>query len=109
MEPQLPNEPSRIRERFTIHLELNSRIRTRQITAFDLLSVVENQCIASGQAAGQSEHEGQARIVHHFLKNVLKQNGSCKPARNPYSCAYAGNCMEPARGSSNSYTRRTAV
>lgn len=109
MEPQLANEPGRIRERLTVHLELNRRIRAGEITAFNPLSVLQNQRIADGHAARQREQEGQARIVHRFLKNVLKQNGSCKPARNPYSCAYAGNCMEPPRGSSNSYKRGTAV
>ena len=68
MEPQLANEPGRIRERFAIHLELNRRIRTRQITAFDLLSVFQNQRIAAGHAAGQSQQEEQARILHHFVK-----------------------------------------
>ena len=59
MEPQLANEPGRIGERLPIHLELNRRIGTRQITALDLLAVLRNQRIADGHAAGESEQEGK--------------------------------------------------
>src|SRR5579875_3060092 len=98
MEPQLANKPDRIRQRFAIHLELDRRIRTGEITTFDLLSVLQNQRIAAGHAADQREYEGQARILHGVvLKTVLKQNGSCKPERNAYSCAYVRNYVEPPR------------
>jgi hypothetical protein len=32
------------------------------------LSILQNQRIAAGHAAGQREQEGQARILHRFLK-----------------------------------------
>jgi len=67
MEPQLANKPGRIRERFAIHLELNRRIGSGEITAFDLLSVLQNQRIAARHAAYQREYEGQARILHRVV------------------------------------------
>src|SRR6185312_1241485 len=74
MEPQLANEPGRIRERFPIHLELNRRICTREITAFNLLSVLQNQRIAAGDAAGESEQEGQEGVAmaHDSLKQGIE-------------------------------------